>query len=270
MKKLTGKTALITGSESGIGQRIAIEYARNGANVILSYLQNESGAAYTLAEARKAGVNAFTIQADVSNEEAVQHLYKTALQSVSQIDILVNSAGVLGAGKYIHEYTFDEFKNTISANLFGTFLCCQQFVKHRMQINGPGRIINISSMHEETASPGKTDYSASKAALRGLTRCLALEVAERGITVNNIAPGLILTPMNQRAIDDEAYRAQEVKRIPAKRAGKPEDVAKLAVFLASDDADYITGTTHFIDGGFRLNRMKHFCVHPSPGGTDFS
>lgn len=256
MKKLTGKTALITGSESGIGQRIAIEYARHGANVILSYLHDETGAAYTLAEAQKARVKAVIIQADVSNEEAVQNLYRKALQSFSQIDVLVNSAGVIGAGKYIHEYTFDDFKNTISANLFGTFLCCQQFVKHRLQIDGPGRIINITSMHEETASPGKTDYSASKAALRGLTRCLALEVAERGITVNNIAPGLILTPMNQRAVEDEAYRAQEVKRIPAKRAGTPEDVAKLAVFLASNDADYITGTTHFIDGGLRLNRTR--------------
>jgi glucose 1-dehydrogenase len=183
-------------------------------------------------------------------------LFTRGLEAFSQIHILVNSAGVIGVQKLIHEYSFDDFKHTISANLFGVFLCCQQFVKHRLAIEGPGRIINISSMHEETASRGRTDYCASKAALRGLMRCLALEVGEKRITVNNIAPGLILTPMNQRAIDDEVYRGQEEKRIPLKRAGTPEDVAKLALFLASGDADYITGTTQFIDGGLKLNRAK--------------
>ncbi len=154
------------------------------------------------------------------------------------------------------QLSFAEFENTVRTNLFSTFLCCQNFVKYHLRHGGNGRIINITSVHEEIVSPGKTDYCASKSAIRGLSRALAMEVADKQITVNNIAPGMILTPMNQQAVDDPIYRKGLEQRIPAKISGTPLDVAKVAVFLASDDANYITGTTQIVDGGLMLNRAQ--------------
>lgn len=254
MKKITGKIALITGAESGIGQSIAVEFALQGADIVIAYLDDEVAAQHTLSMVEKAGSRGTIIQADISDEQQVVRLFATAKQQFKQVDILVNSAGVRSADKLIHQMSFEEFEKTVRVNLFGTFLCCQNFVKHYSQRQGSGRIINITSVHEEIVSPGKTDYCASKSALRGLSRALAIEVADRQITVNNIAPGMILTQMNQRAVDDADYRVQLEQRIPVKTSGLPSDVAKVALFLASDDAAYITGTTQIIDGGLSLNR----------------
>lgn len=256
MKKLTGKTALITGAESGIGQSIAIEFALNGANIIIAYLSDKAAAQRTLGKVIETGSNGAIIQADVTDEPNVISLFAAAVKHYPSVDILVNSAGVRSADKYIHQLSFDEFERTIKINLFGTFLCCREFIKHRLEAGGYGRIINITSIHEEIVSPGKTEYCASKSALRGFSRSLAMEVADKHITVNNIAPGMILTPMNQRAVDDLIYRTELEQRIPAKATGSPGDIAKAAVFLASDDASYITGTTQFIDGGLMLNRAQ--------------
>ena len=256
MKKLTGKTALITGAESGIGQSIAIEFALNGANIIIAYLSDKAAAQHTLAKVTEAGSKGAIIQADVTDEYNVISLFAAAFNHYSNVDILVNSAGVRSADKYIHQLSFDEFERTIKINLFGTFLCCREFIKHRLEAGGNGRIINITSIHEDIVSPGKTEYCASKSALRGFSRSLAMEVADKHITVNNIAPGMILTPMNQRAVDDLIYRTELEQRIPAKATGSPGDIAKAAAFLASDDASYITGTTQFIDGGLMLNRAQ--------------
>lgn len=254
MKRLAGKTALITGAESGIGQGIAMEFALNGANVIITYFKDKTAAEDTLAKVQEAGCHGIIIQADVSDEPSVDALFATALETFPQIDILVNSAGLRSVDKYIHELSFAEFERTVKTNLFGTFLCCQKFAVHRLQQGGNGRIINITSIHEEIVSPGKIDYCASKSAIRGLCRALAMELADKKITVNNIAPGMILTPMNQHAVDDLAYRESIEQRIPAKTSGLPLDVACVAVFLASDDASYITGTTQVVDGGLMLNR----------------
>ena len=256
MKKLTGKTALVTGSESGIGQSIALEFALNGADVVITYLYDEPAARLTLSKVEEAGRKGLVVQADVSNPASVQSLFDSALQNFKQIDILVNSAGVRSADKFIHNLSFEEFEYTVRTNLFSTFICCQHFVKHRLQEGGNGRIINISSIHEEIVSAGKTDYCASKAAVRGLSRALAMELAAQQITVNNIAPGMILTPMNQRAVDDIDYRRNLEQRIPAKTSGMPQDIAKTAVFFASDDSRYITGTTQIVDGGLHLNRAQ--------------
>lgn len=256
MKKLTGKTALITGAESGIGQSIAVEFALNGAAVIITYLNDEVSAQHTLLKVKQAGSKGIIIKADVSDEQQVDFLFKTALQHFSKINILVNSAGVRSVDKYIHQLRFDEFEKTVRTNLFSTFLCCQNFVKYHLQHGGIGRIINITSVHEEVVSPGKTDYCASKSAIRGLCRSLAMEVADKQITVNNIAPGMILTQMNQRAVEDPIYRKELEQRIPAKVSGMSLDIAKVAVFLASDDASYITGTTQVVDGGLMLNRAQ--------------
>ena len=256
MKKLQGKIALVTGSESGIGQSIAVEFALNGANVIITYLNDEAAAQITLLKVKQAGCVGIVIKADVTNEQEVDFLFATAFERFPHIDILVNSAGVRSVDKYIHKLSFDEFDKTIKANLYSTFLCCRNFVKHRLDQSGYGRIINITSIHEEIVSPGKTDYCASKSAIRGLCRSLAMELADKQITVNNIAPGMILTPMNQLAIDDLSYRKSLEERIPAKTSGTPEDIAKVALFLASDDAAYITGTTQIVDGGLNLNRAQ--------------
>lgn len=256
MKKLAGKTALVTGAESGIGQGIAIEFALNGAAVVITYLHDEAAAQHTLLKVNEAGGTGFIIQADVSDEQQVKLLFEAALGHFKQINILVNCAGVRSADKYIHQLSFNEFEKTIKNNLFSTFLCSQNFIKHRLHHGGYGRVINITSVHEEVVSAGKTDYCASKSAIRGLCRSLAMEVADKHITVNNIAPGMILTKMNQRAMDDAVYRKELEQRIPAKTSGIPADVAKLAVFLASEDAAYITGTTQVVDGGLMLNRAQ--------------
>lgn len=256
MDKLVNKIALVTGGESGIGQGIAIEFALNGADVIITYLKDEAAAQVTLSKVKQAGRKGVIIQCDVSNPQSVELLYNTALQNFPVIDILVNSAGIRSADKYIHQLSFLEFEHTVQTNLFSIFLCCQNFVKHRLQQGGAGRIINITSIHEEIVSPGKTDYCASKSAVRGLSQSLAMELADKQITVNNIAPGMILTQMNQRAVDDIEYRQNQEQRIPAKISGTPSDIAKAAVFLASDDARYITGTTQIVDGGLHLNRAQ--------------
>jgi len=256
MAKLINKTALITGGESGIGQAIAAEFAHNGADIIITYLEDEAAAKVTLAKVRQAGRKGIIIQCDVSDPQSVEFLFNTALQHFPGIDILVNSAGVRSADKYIHQLSFEEFENTVKTNLFSIFLCCKKFVLHKLQQGGNGRIINITSIHEDVVSPGKTDYCASKSGVRGLSRSLAMELADKQITVNNIAPGMILTRMNQKAVEDANYRKELEQRIPAKISGIPLDVAKAATFLASDDASYITGTTQIIDGGLHLNRAQ--------------
>ncbi|MGI4022775.1 MAG: SDR family NAD(P)-dependent oxidoreductase [Janthinobacterium lividum] len=253
MEKLTGKIALVTGAESGIGQAIAIEFAKEGAVVIIVYFKDEKSAQETLKQVQQAGQKGLVLQADVSNEQSVEQLFAQALQEFNTIDILVNDAGVNGSGVHVVDMDTETFDRTIRTNLYGPFFCSRAFLKHRLQNGGKGKIINISSIHEEVVSAGTADYCASKGGLRNLTRTLALEVAEHGINVNNIAPGMILTPMNQKAIDDPKDREQKEQKIPMKRAGQPEEIAHVAVFLASADADYVTGSTYAMDGG--LMRM---------------
>jgi glucose 1-dehydrogenase len=253
MKKLTGKTALVTGAESGIGQAIAAAFAQEGADVIIIYFKNEDGAQETLKHVEQAGQKGLVLYADVSDEQSVEQMFAQAFQVFDTIDILVNDAGVNGSGVHVADMDTKTFDRTIRTNLYGPFFCSRAFLKHRLQRGGKGKIINISSIHEEVVSAGTADYCASKGGLRNLTRTLALEVAEHGINVNNIAPGMILTPMNQKAIDDPKDRAEKEQKIPMKRAGEPEEIAHVAVFLASADADYVTGSTYAMDGG--LMRM---------------
>ncbi len=250
MKKLTGKVAIVTGSDSGIGQATAIAFAQEGADVVIVYHTDSEGAAKTMEEVQQAGQKGLVLQADVSEEQGVQQLFEQALKEFGTIDILVNNAGVSGGSTKVADMDTESFDKTIRTNLYGPFFGCRAFVKHRLQNGGKGKIINISSIHEEVVSPGTADYCASKGALRNFTRTLALEVAEQGINVNNIAPGMILTPMNQKAMDDPKEREEKEQKIPMKRAGKPAEIAHVAVFLASEDAAYVTGSTYAMDGGF--------------------
>jgi glucose 1-dehydrogenase len=249
MKRLSGKTALVTGAESGIGQAIATEFAQEGADVIIIYFKDEDGAKETLKHVEQAGQKGLVLYADVSDEQSVEQMFTQAFEAFNTIDILVNDAGVNGSGVMVVDMDTATFDRTIRTNLYGPFFCSRAFLKHRLQNGGRGKIINVSSIHEEVVSAGTADYCASKGGLRNLTRTLALEVAEHGINVNNIAPGMILTPMNQKAIDDPKDREQKEQKIPMKRAGGPEEIAHVAVFLASADADYVTGSTYAMDGG---------------------
>jgi len=252
MERLKDKVALITGSDSGIGQATAIAFAGEGADIIITYHSDKEGAEKTLGLVKEKGRQGVVLQVDISDEQSVDHLFARSLEKFPSIDILVNNAAVNGSGINIADMETEVFDKTIRTNLYGTFFCCRKFINHRRQNGGKGKIINVSSVHEEIVSAGNADYNASKAAVRNLTRTLALELAEDSINVNNIAPGMILTPMNQEAVEDKELRDQQVQNIPMKRAGVPEEIAKVAVFLASSDSDYVTGSSYFMDGGLSL------------------
>lgn len=253
MDKLKGKVALITGADSGIGKATAIKYASEGADVVICYHSDKAGAEETLEEVKKHNRKGVIMQVDISDEQKVEQLFEQALKQFKTIDILVNNAAVNGSGINVADMSTEVFDKTIRTNLYGTFFCSRAFIKHRKQQGGKGKIINVSSVHEEIVAAGTADYCASKAAVRNLARTMALELAEDGINVNNICPGMILTPMNQEAIDNKKVREKAEQNIPMKRAGKPEEIAKVAVFLASADADYVTGSSYFMDGGLSQN-----------------
>ncbi|MFD2514020.1 SDR family NAD(P)-dependent oxidoreductase [Pontibacter locisalis] len=253
MDKLKGKVALITGSDSGIGQATAIEFAKEGADVIVCYHSDKDGAEETRKQVEKQNRKSIVLQVDISEEQSVEKLFEQALKKFGTIDILVNNAAVNGSGIKVADMDTEVFDRTIRTNLYGTFFCSRAFIRHRQKEGGKGKIINVSSVHEEIVSAGTADYCASKAGVRNLARTLALELAEDDITVNNVAPGMILTPMNQEAVDDKKAREKSEQHIPMKRAGKPEEIAKVALFLASSDADYVTGSTYFMDGGLSQN-----------------
>lgn len=247
--KLQDKVALITGSDSGIGQGIAIEFAMEGAHVVVHYFHDRAGAEHTADEVRRLGQRALIVQADVRDEAAIAQMFTAALAEFQTVDILVNNAGVDSAGKHVADMDTETWDNAIRTNVYGPFFCTRRFINIRKAAGGGGRIINITSVHEEQPHAGGAEYDASKGALRNLTRTLALEVAPLGINVNNIGPGMVLTPFNQKAIDDPNYRRAQTEGIPLKRAAEPFEVGKVAVFLASNDANYVTGSTYFIDGG---------------------
>jgi glucose 1-dehydrogenase len=253
MKKLENKTAIVTGSDSGIGKAIAIEFAKSGANVIVCYHSDDEGAKEVLASVEDAGVKGKLIRLDVSDEHDVEDKFNDIIKEFGGIDILVNNSGVNGSETPVDEMETKVFDRTIRTNLYGTFFCSRKFIQHRKSEKKNGKIINISSVHEEITAPGNADYNASKAGIRNLMRTIALEVAPFGINVNNIAPGMILTPMNQKAVDDEETRKKAEKNIPLGRAGMPEEIGYLALFLASDEANYVTGSTYAMDGGLMIN-----------------
>jgi glucose 1-dehydrogenase len=250
MKKLADKTALVTGSDSGIGQAIAIQFAQEGADIIIVYHTDKESADRTRLKVEASGQRALMVQADVSNPNEVESLFDRVQAEFGVLNILVNNAGVNGAHKPVVDMSIEAFEKTIRTNLFAPFYFCRLFARHRKAQGGQGKIINVTSIHEEVVAPNTADYCASKGGLRNLSWTLALELAEDGINVNNLAPGMVLTPINQQAIDDPKLRHKMEQTIPMKRAAQPEEVAKLALFLASADSDYVTGSTYVMDGGF--------------------
>lgn len=253
MGKLEGKVALITGSDSGIGQASAVEFAKEGADVVITYHSDEEGAQETLRKVEKEGRKGIVLQVDISEEKQVEEMFDRAIEEFGRVNILMNNAAVNGQGFKVAEMSTETWDMAIKVNLYGTFFCTRRFINELRKQEAKGKIINVSSVHEEIPAPGTAEYCASKGAVRNFTRVLALELAEEGINVNNIAPGMILTPMNQDAVDDKEKRKEQVQHIPMKRAGKPEEIAKLALFLASSDSDYVTGSTYVMDGGLMQN-----------------
>jgi glucose 1-dehydrogenase len=249
MTKLQDRVALITGSDSGIGQATAIAFASEGADVVVNYLHDEDGANHTKQEVEARGRKAIVVQADHGYEDQVERLFRAGLDAFGHIDILMNNASVDASGTYVADLQLDDFERTMRSNLYGQLLCCKHFINHRKEQGGGGKILNTTSVHQEQPRAGAADYDCSKGALRNLTRTLVLEVSEMGMTVNNIAPGMVLTPFNQKAIDDPDFLEEQVQSIPLKRAAQPEEIGALAVFLASSAADYVTGATYVMDGG---------------------
>ena len=251
--RLDGKTALITGSDSGIGQATAIAFAEHGADVVITYLEDADGAEQTRKAVEAEGRRGLVVQCDVSDEDQVEALFDQAVEAFGTVDILMNNAGVDASGTKVAEMSTDVWDKAIRTNLYGYFFCCRRFAQIRTAAGGGGKLINISSVHEDVPNAGGSDYDCSKGAIRMLTRTLALELAPLKVNVNSLAPGMVLTPFNQPAIDDPELLEEQVQSIPWKRAAQPEEIARLAVFLASDDADYVTGATYVMDGGLAHN-----------------
>lgn len=253
--RLEGKIALITGSDSGIGAATAAEFAREGADIVITYLLDGDGAEATRKEVEATGRRGVVIQCDVSDERQVESLFDQALTEFATIDILMNNAGVDASGHQVAELPTEIWDKAIRTNLYGYFFCCRRFAQLRIAAGGGGggKIINVASVHEDVPNAGGADYDCSKGAIRMLTRTLALELAPLKVNVNGLAPGMVLTPFNQAAIDDPELLDKQVQSIPWKRAAEPCEIARLAVFLASSDADYVTGASYVMDGGLMRN-----------------
>jgi glucose 1-dehydrogenase len=252
MNGLAGKVAIVTGASSGIGQGIAKRLAGEGARVIVDYVGAPAGAEDTERAIEQAGGEAVIVPADVTRIDEVRNLVDTAWARFGAADILVNNAGMEKKSAF-WETPEEDYDHVMAVNLRGPFFLAQAFVRRLREAGKPGRIINISSVHEDMAFPGFATYCASKGGLRMLMRDLAVELGPLGITVNNIAPGAIATPINTALLNDKPKLDALLANIPLGRLGKPEDVAGLVAFLASDDAAYITGSTYVIDGGLMRN-----------------
>ncbi len=252
--KLADKIAVITGSESGIGQAVAVAFAKEGADVAVTYWHDQAGAETTKRLVEEEGRRAIIVQTDVREAAQVAKLFEETERQLGTPFILVNDAGVDATGDEVADMKLEDWDDRIKTNLYGPFYCCQLFIRARRQAGGEGKIISITSVHEDIPRAGAAGYCASKGALRNLTRTLTLELAPDRINVNNIAPGMVLTPMNQPALDDPKVLEEQVQSIPWKRAAEPWEIAKLALYLASEDAAYASGQTFTLDGGLSMNQ----------------
>lgn len=246
-KALTGRVAVITGGSRGLGRAMAEALAADGASIAL--VARDVAKLKETAEAiQRAGGEAATFVADVSDESQVARVEKEILARFHKVHILINNAGI-NIRKNIHEFTLEEWNRVINSNLTSVFLMCRAFVPH-MKGQGYGRIINLTSIMSHVSMPMRGAYSSSKAALLGLTRAMAHELAPEGITVVGISPGVFGTEMNLPILDNPELNAQFMSKIPMKRLGKVEEIGHLARFICSEGAGYITGTDILIDGGW--------------------
>jgi glucose 1-dehydrogenase len=253
--RLAGKTAAITGGDQGIGRAIAERLAEDGADIALCYRANQAGAQEVTDGISKLGRRAAAIQCDVGKIEDGQRFITEAVTQLGKLDVLINNAGLERRADF-WDVTEADYDAVLNVNLKGLFFLTQAFVRHRMQAKSPGKIVNISSVHEELPFPHFSSYCASKGGLKMLTRNLSIELAPFNITINSIAPGAIETPINKNLLNDPTKLNNLLQNIPLKRLGQPSDVASVASFLASDESSYITGTTFFVDGGLLWNYQE--------------
>lgn len=250
--RLAGKVALISGAGTGIGQAIAIRYASEGATVVVNYLAHPEQAEDTKSKAEAAGGKAVTMQGDVSKVADTNRLIDQTWQQLGRCDILVNNAGI-EKGANFWDISEADYDAVLNVNLKGAFFLSQAFVRHLRDAKQPGRIINISSVHEDMVFPHFPTYCAAKGGLRMLMRDLSVELGPLGITVNNIAPGAIQTPINTKMMANKEQLEALLVNIPLGRMGTVDDVSGVALFLASDDGAYVTGSTYVVDGGLMRN-----------------
>lgn len=254
MQGLAGKVAIVTGAGSGIGQGIAKRLGREGAKIVVDYVGSPTGAQETQRAIQQEGGEAEIVLADVTKSEDVRNLVDAAWTKFGSADILVNNAGMEHKSDF-WDTAEQEYEKVMAVNLRGPFFLTQQFVRRLRDGKKPGRIVNISSVHEDMAFPGFATYCCSKGGLRMLMRNLAVELGPLGITVNNVAPGAISTPINTSLLADKPKLDALLKNIPLGRLGTPADVAAAVAFLVSDEAAYVNGATFVIDGG--LMRSYH-------------
>jgi len=250
--RLAGKVAIVTGSSSGIGQGILLRFAREGADVVVDVRSHPEDGEATRAQAEAFGVRAIVVQADVAKIADTGNLVVEAWKQLGGCDILVNNAGVEKHAAFL-DVTEADYDTVLDTNLKGAFFLTQAFVKRLSDAKKPGCVINISSVHEDMVFPNFSTYCASKGGMRMVMRDLAVELGPMGIRVNNIAPGAIATPINTALLNNKPKLDALLANIPLGRLGTPDDVAGLAVFLASDDGAYVTGSTFFVDGGLIRN-----------------
>jgi glucose 1-dehydrogenase len=255
---LRGQKALVTGANSGIGRGVALALGSAGADVVVNYVDDESAAQAVVAEIRAAGVQAVAIKADVSSESEVAAMFDQMLRAFGTIDILVNNAGLQRDSPFM-DMTLEQWHKVLEVNLTGQFLCARRAVAEFLRRGvvpevscAAGKIICMSSVHQEIPWAGHANYATSKGGIKLLMQSLAQELAPHRIRVNGIAPGAIRTPINTSAWNTPEAYANLMKLVPYGRIGEPEDIARAAVWLASDHADYLVGTTLFVDGGMTL------------------
>jgi glucose 1-dehydrogenase len=255
---LTGQRALVTGANSGIGEGVAIALGKAGAKVVVNYISSEERANKVVETIKSNGSDALAIRADVSKEDQVQAMFKQMIDAWGSIDILVANAGVQRDADFT-EMTLEQWQFVIDVNLTGQFLCCREAVREfiRRGIDpklscSAGKIICMSSVHEVIPWAGHVNYATSKGGVNMMMQSIAQEMAAKKIRVNSISPGAIATPINTSAWNTPEAEAELLELIPYQRIGKPKDIARAAVWLASDDSDYIIGTSIFVDGGMTL------------------
>jgi glucose 1-dehydrogenase len=258
LKPLKNQKALVTGANSGIGEACALALGSAGADVAINYVSRPDEAERVAKIIRQGGTRAITFQADVSQEDRVQAMFAEMLKEFGTIDILVNNAG-LQRDSCFQDMTLEQWNTVIAINLTGQFLCAREAVREFLRrgvvpevSTAAGKIICMSSVHEVIPWGGHVNYAASKGGVMQLMKSMAQELAPKKIRVNSIAPGAVKTPINRAAWETPAAEAELLKLIPDGRAGVPEDIARAAIWLASDASDYVTGTTLFVDGGMTL------------------
>lgn len=258
MERLKGQTAIITGASSGIGQGIAIAMAKEGAHVCINYSSSKDGAEDTKKEIESFEGSAIIIKADVSNREDVKNMFQKTIHTFGTVDILVSNAGIQKDAPFL-EMTLEDWQKVLSINLTGQFLCAQEAAKEfirrgivKDRSKAAGKIICMSSVHDIIPWAGHINYAASKGGILMFMKTLAQELAPHKIRVNALSPGAIKTSINEDVWKDEKSRKELLKLIPYQRIGEPEDIGQAAVWLASDESDYVYGQTIYVDGGMTL------------------